>query len=298
MTRIPFVPFPVYQALNLARTMGLVGAGNNLAKMSPHLALYLYQSESNIEAREYASIAIFTSIFWFAITFGLFVFLNFVVPFIPANFFQIGALASVGLGFTSLLYVLVYPRVIVTKKVRELEKNLLFAMRHLLIQVKSGITLFDAMVSVSRAKYGLVSQEFNDAVRKISTGQRDVLALEELALKNPSLFFRRSLWQVTNALRAGSDIGTTLESIINNLSNEQRIMVKEYGSKLNPLAFMYMMFGIIVPSLGISLLINLTSFTGYAIDPIYFWGIIGFLAIFKFNFLGIVKSKRPSVEVY
>ncbi len=295
---IPFVPFPIHKALDYARSLGLVGAGNNIARVSPQLSLYLYQAESYLDAREYASIAVFTSVFWFAIMLGVFAFLNFAVPNVPANFFLIGAAASAGIGFVAFFYVMVYPRIIITKKVRELERNLLFALRHLLIQVRSGITLFDSMVSVSRAGYGLVSEEFNDAVRKISTGSMDVTALEELALRNPSIYFRRSLWQITNALRAGADIAGTLESIINNLSNEQRIMVRKYGSQLNPLAFMYMMFGIIVPSLGISLMISLSSFTGLAIDPIYFWGIIAFLVIFKFNFIGIVKSKRPSVEVY
>lgn len=296
---IPFVPFPPPKALELARATGMVGVGNNVAKAFPHLTLYLYQSESYLDAREYASIAAFTSLFWFSVMIGLFVFIGLAAPIsLPPIFPAVALMAALGMAAASFLYVISYPRVLITKRVRELERNLLFAMRHLLIQAKSGITLFDSMVSVSRANYGLVSKEFNDAVRKISTGSRDVEALEEMALKNPSLYFRRALWQISNALRAGADIATTLDVIINQLSNEQRIMVRQYGSQLNPLAFMYMMFGVIMPSLGISLLVTLSSFTGLGIDPLYFWGIIAFLVIFKFNFLGIVKSRRPSVEVY
>ena len=297
ITTIPFVPFPVTKALNYARALGLVGIANTMSKANPKLGLYLYQAESFLDAREYTSIAVFTGLFWTVVMAGLLGFIS-VAARAPSNFLPLALLVSLGMGAVSYFYVVMYPQIIVLKKVRELEKHLLFAMRHLLIQVKSGITLFDSMASVSRGRYGLVSKEFNEAVRKISTGVRDVDALEDMALKNPSLHFRRSLWQISNALRAGSDIGETLEIIIDNLSNEQRIMVKQYGAQLNPLAFMYMMFGIILPSLGISLLVSLSSFGGLAIEPYYFWGIIAFLIIFKFNFLGIVKNKRPSVEVY
>lgn len=296
---VPFVPFPLNRAIDYARSMGLVGAGNNVAKISPQLTLYLYQSDADIDAREYASVAVFAGVFWTLTIFGIFIFLSFISPIaLPQNFLLIGAGAAGGVGFVSFIHVLMYPRVLVNKKVRELDKNLLFALRHLLIQAKSGITLFDSMVSVSKAGYGMVSQEFNEAVRKISTGVRDVTAFEDLALKNPSIYFRRAMWQITNALRAGSDISNTLESIISHLSNEQRIMVRKYGSQLNPLAFLYMMFGIIIPTLGITLLISLSSFTGLPIEQYYFWGILAFLIFFNFNFLGMVKSKRPSVEVY
>jgi flagellar protein FlaJ len=164
--------------------------------------------------------------------------------------------------------------------------------------VRSGVTLFDSMVSVSRADYGLVSEVFDDAVRRISTGVRDVDALEELGLKNPSLYFRRSLWQIANAIRSGADIAATLENILNNLANEQRVLLRRYGAQLNPLAFMYMMFGVIIPSLGISLLITLSAFSGLPIKQLFFWIILAFLLIFKFNFLGVVKSRRPSIEIY
>jgi flagellar protein FlaJ len=294
---IPFVPFPVHKALDYARSLGMVAIGNSVSKTVPNLGLYLYQAESLLDAREYASIAVFTSVFWFSIMAGLMSFIGLVAP-VPSNFLPIAFLSCMGMSLVSYFYVIMYPRLLVMKRVKELDKNLLFAMRHLLLQVKSGIPLFDSMVSVSRGQYGMISKEFNDAVRKISTGMRDVEALEEMALKNPSLYFRRTLWQLSNAIRAGSDVGQTLDIIINNLSNEQRIMVRQYGAQLNPLAFMYMMFGVILPSLGIALMVSLSSFTGLGIEPFMFWGIIAFLVIFKFNFLGIVKNKRPAVEVY
>lgn len=297
LRRIPFVLFSLNRVLHYSRNLGLLGIGNRISKLFPFLSLYLYQSEANLDANEYVTIALFSAITWFIIPFSFGMFLSFVAT-LPSNFPLIITSVSFSVSALSFFYIIFYPRVHVTRRTRELEKNLLFALRHLMIQAKSGIPLFDSMASVARANYGLVSKEFNEVVRRISTGVRDVDALEDLALKNPSLYFRRALWQVSNAIRVGADVGNTLEIIISNLSNEQRILVRKYGSQLNPLAFLYMMFGVIMPSLGIALLIILSSFTGLPIKRYFFWVILGFLIVFKFNFLGIVKSRRPSVEVY
>ncbi len=297
LRRVPFVPIPLHTTLNYARNLGLMGLGSRLSKLFPHLSLYMYQSESDLDNDEYTTVAVFAGLFWFILSFIFGLALSLIAKS-PANFLLIVFLASSLISSTSFFYIIFYPKLFITRKVRELEKNLLFALRHLMIQVKSGIPLFDSIASVARSDYGLVSQEFNNVIRKISTGVPDVDALEELALKNPSLYLRRSLWQISNAIRAGADIGNTLEMILSNLANEQRILVRKYGSQLNPLAFIYMMFGVIVPSLGITLMITLSSFTGLPIKQYFFWAILAFLVLFKFNFLGIVKSRRPSVEVY
>jgi len=294
---IPFVPVSPYKALRAARKIGLIGLGSRIAKLYPKLPLSLLQCESTFEDREYVSIAIFTAIFWFVLISAIFIPISFILP-VPKNFLLIIFPASAGISFLSFTYVVNYPKLIISRRIRDIEKNLLFALRHLLIQARSGVSLFDAMVSVSKANYGLLSQELDDAVKKISTGLTDVDVLEELALKNPSLYFRRSLWQITNAIRSGADIAKTIESIVGNLANEQRVLIRGYGSQLNPLAFLYMMFGVILPTLGISLMITLSSFSGIPIQQLYFWAILIFLIIFKFNFIGIVKSRRPSVEVY
>jgi len=297
LKKVPIVPFPLNRALRYARNLGLIGLGSRTSKLFPQLSLYLFQSESGLDNDEYTTLALFTGLFWFTIFFVVSTALSLITK-VPINFLFIIVPASLAIGLLAFFYVMFYPKVLVTRRIRQLEKNLLFALRHLMIQAKSGIPLFDAMASVARANYGLVSDEFNEAVRRISTGTRDVDALEEAALKNPSLYFRRALWQISNAVRAGADIANTLENIIINLSNEQRILVRKYGSQLNPLAFLYMMFGLIIPSLGIALMITLSSFTGFAIKKYFFWIILAALVLFKFNFLGIVKSRRPSVEVY
>lgn len=178
---------------------------------------------------------------------------------------------------------------------RKLEENLLFAMRHLLIEVRSGISLFEAMVGVSSG-YGEVSSEFKKIVKEINAGKDQTEALNNAAKRNPSLYFRRGLWQLVNAIRGGADIGETLEAITDNFAKKESTEIKEYGQQLNPFTMIYMIVGVILPSLGITFLIILSSFLGINIPKLIFPAILIGLALFQFFFLGFIKTKRPSIS--
>lgn len=98
-------------------------------------------------------------------------------------------------------------------------------------------------------------------------------------------------------MRTGADLGNTLESIVNSISSEQKVAIRNYGSQLNPMAMMYMMLGVIIPSLGVTFLTILSSFTGLVITEMVFVGIFAVLFIFQFSFIGMIKSRRPSIEI-
>ena len=167
----------------------------------------------------------------------------------------------------------------------------------MLIQVKSGVPLFEGMVSLSRGDYGAVSEEFAKCTKEIGTGTSEVEAINNMAMRNPSLHFRRILWQLANAMRAGSDVGNALTVLVENLSSEQRTEIRKYGSQLNPLALMYMMFTVIMPSLGITFLFIMSSFSGLEIPKVIFYIILFSISIFQFMFLGLIKSRRPAIEL-
>jgi len=289
--RIPFVPFPSEKAIKMSKIF--IGLAEKLIKFFPGLKIKLLQAEIKIKDREYLSIAIFTAMFWFLFLFGI---------FLPLGILQllslsIGLLLSLTISVLSFVYVILYPGLLISKRKRGVEKNLLFSLRHLLIQVRSGVPLFDGMVSVSKGDYGLVSKEFEECVKNISTGKPEIEAINEMALKNPSLHFRRILWQLANAMKAGADIGDALNALVENLSNEQRVEIRRYGSQLNPLALMYMMFTVVIPSLGISFLFIISSFSGLTIPVEFFYLILFVLALFQFMFIGLIKSRRPGVEI-
>ncbi|MFH8080711.1 MAG: type II secretion system F family protein [Candidatus Aenigmatarchaeota archaeon] len=293
MNTIPFLPMSLQQAKRLAKPFYTVG--RRFSKLFPTLGVQLDRCELGIDASEYLSISIFAFIFWFLITFSLI--------FIVENYYSLKLspyfhfLFSFIVAFSVLINIIIYPNVLIARRVREIERNLLFALRHLQIQVKSGVTLFDSLVSVANADYGLVSEEFKKAIKKISTGMPEIETLEELAVKNPSLYFRRAIWQITNSIRSGSDLGETLSVLVSSLSNEERIAIRKYGSQLNPLAMMYLMTAVIIPNLGITFLLILSSFTGFGITEQVFWLILFLIAVFQFFFIGLVKNRRPAMEI-
>ena len=187
-----------------------------------------------------------------------------------------------------------YPRLSVTRKVHKVEAYLPFGLHHLLIEVRSGVPLYNALVSIAQSKYGKLSEEFKRAVNEINTGKSEIAALEMLAKENPSLYFRRVIWQMVNALKSGADIGQTIKQIVDNLSEEQRISIKKYGAQLNPLALMYMIFCVIFPTLGITFILVISSFIGIGFDVQYMLiGILVFLLMFQFMLIGLIKSRRP-----
>ena len=56
---------------------------------------------------------------------------------------------------------------------------------------------------------------------------------------------------------------------------------------------MYMLVAVIMPTLGITFLIILTSFSGLQIPLVIFPVIIVVLAIFQYFYMGMIKTKRP-----
>ncbi|VVB60324.1 Type II secretion system (T2SS), protein F [uncultured archaeon] len=205
----------------------------------------------------------------------------------------LGAPAVFAFSFYSSLYL---PKVKGMKRAKEIERELPYALRHLLIEVKSGIPLYNGLVAISE-KYGAASEEIRDMVEEINAGKSEIEAIEESIFKNPSYNFRRAFWQILNSLKTGTDIESSLESTVDDIIKQQLISIKKYGQELNPMTLMYMMVAIILPSLGITFLIVLSMFAGGGISSNLFIYIIVGLILFQAFFVNVIREKRPNVKV-
>lgn len=290
--RIPLVPFPMPAVEKMSKRF--YGMGESLSRMFPGLEFELEQAGFDYEPREWMAIAFFTAVFYFSMLFAPLVLLTIAVKIELARAIGIPFLVAFVIGMVSMIYISLYPKLSVTKKVNDVEKYLPFMLHHLLIEVRSGVPLYNALVSIAQSDYGKLSLEIRRAVNEINTGKSEIAALEMLARQNPSIYFRRIMWQMVNALKSGADIGDTLKHIVDSLSEEQRIAIKKYGAQLNPLALMYMIFAVIFPTLGITFLLVISSFIGLGIDIQYvLLGILAFLLMFQFMIIGLIKSRRP-----
>jgi flagellar protein FlaJ len=192
---------------------------------------------------------------------------------------------------------LLYPKFLAAKRIKKIEVNLVAALRNVEIQIDSGLSLYQAIVHVSKGGYGEISIIFDDAVKKMETGIPQVEALRQIVVDNPSFYFRRAIWHISTALTAGGDISEVLKDIVHNLVDEQSNQIRLYGSKLRPLSMSYMLLVLIVPSLGITFLIALLSFvsTSEAINYVIFGATEAAVLFFQIMFLGMVKVRRPNL---
>lgn len=324
---IPLLPFSLNTAKK--RTRWLRGLAGMFEKSMPDMRIRLYQADMDVTPREWCAIAIYSAGFYFVMLsvliwmLGLMVlrpndlmfmlqviqtfpqtvqttflgsFVNGLIPLVQPS--DIILPLGVGLAFSTfvLLYLLKWPNLVASRHVRSLEREMLTALHHMLIEVKSGVPLFNALVGVSE-DYGDVSVEFRKVVREINAGMSEKDALDAASRRNPSLHFRRAIWQIVDAMRAGSSIAQALEAVVTNLVAEQVIAVRKYGQELNPYIMIYMLVSVIIPSLGITFLIILSSFSGINVPIIIFPVILVGLTLFQFFYMGMIRVKRPSGQV-
>jgi len=217
--------------------------------------------------------------------------------FVTANINALLILPLVPLLFALFFwYGLQVPRGRVEQKAREIDKDLVFAGRHMLIELRAGVPLFDAMLNVTK-DYGEVSRIFSRILERINVGVPADVAMHDISEEVPSAAMRRVILQLVNSLRSGSDVAAALDNILDQLSREQVIEIKSYGQKLNPLAMFYMIFGIIIPSLGVALAIILISFLSVPADSKLLAAAFVLLGLVQFIFVSMIESSRPRFEV-
>ena len=145
--------------------------------------------------------------------------------------------------------------------------------------------------------YKEIGKVFAEITNNIDLGTPIEDALNDAIEYTPSYDFRRMMWQIINALRTGSDVSESLKSVIEQITREQIIEIKAYAKKLNPLAMFYMIIAVILPSLGITMLIVMSSFISVQLSLPILISIVVLLGLMQFMFFVIIRSSRPAVSV-
>ncbi|MFA5856018.1 MAG: type II secretion system F family protein [Candidatus Pacearchaeota archaeon] len=264
-------------------------------KKDSKLSEYLDSSGLDITREQYLGICLRSFLFCFLF---LLVISNTITLLLNIEHFL---LISFGISFVFSIFIsfsqLAYPRIFTVRKEREIERNLLPALVDILMQLNSGIPLFNIMVNISEGDYGVLSEEFKKAIKKINAGIPEAEALNYLGKINPSNYFRRTLWQISNGMNSGSDMTIIIKESIKSLNEEQMIQIQNYGSRLNPIIVMYMLMAVIIPSLSVTFLTILSSMLSLPsqITIMMFISLAIFDVFFQIMFLGLIKSRRPTL---
>ena len=264
-------------------------------RVGSKLGQYLANCDVELTREEYLAVCLKKFVLNFVI---LAIFFTTLFYFLFMKYFY---LYGIGLAFLLSGFVyfmeLAYPTLYYSRKQRNIERNLIPALQDMYVQLSAGIPLFSIMTNISNSQYEELSIEFKKAIKKISAGMPQLKVLEELGERNASIYFRRALWQISNGMRAGSDIGMVIKESIHSLTEEQIIQIQTYGNKLNPMIMFYMLISVILPALAITFMTVVTSLINLSEKSAYLLFIVLyiFVGLLQVMFIGMIKSIRPSL---
>ncbi|MBN2422474.1 type II secretion system F family protein [Candidatus Woesearchaeota archaeon] len=188
------------------------------------------------------------------------------------------------------------PDAIIKKRGEEIDRDVLFAGRFLLIKLNSGKPLMNTLVEASQS-YGVANKYFKEIVRQIELGTPMEKALDHASYYSPSEKFRKLLFQISNALKIGIDVTHNLQATLDEVVTEQMLEIKKYGKRLNSFTMFYMLMAIIIPSLGVTLFAILATITGIPIHNSFFFGMVFFIILIQLLFMSFFRSIRPHINI-
>src|SRR3989338_7221658 len=173
---------------------------------------------------------------------------------------------------------------IIIRRQKEIDKEVLFAGQYLLIKLYSGKPLLNALIDTTKS-YGVASKYIQEIVDDIDTGSTIEKALENAMIYSPSEKFGKILFHVNNALRLGIDVTKPLSSVLKEITKEQETEIKRYGKKLNTIIIFYMLAAIVIPSIGMTIFIIISSFINFSITAAHFLAVLFFIIVIEFIFI-------------
>jgi pilus assembly protein TadC len=284
---------PVF-AVKIGRRLGFLS--NFFANLDPQFKLNLKKLNHQHTAKEYLEIGM-TSYLLLGLLLGYLVFFLSMAKENPVE-------KGIGLGlviFFLVFFMLTYMSVkSVASKLKEksilIEKNLMYALKDMVLTAKSGGHLYEGMVGVADTDYGEVSVEFDIVVRKINVGIPFTDAIDEMVDRNTSDYLKKTGWRLINTYKTGSDIEVALSPIINELENNQRNKIENYAKELNLWSLVFMMFSVAIPTIGSTMMIVMSAFSQGGTTPGTFIGFGVVCLIIQFGITAFVKGRRPNVQ--
>ncbi|MGC8699248.1 MAG: type II secretion system F family protein [Candidatus Acidifodinimicrobium sp.] len=296
--RIPILLFSQERAFFLARIFRKPAAV--VSNKMPNLKRNLLEAGMiNLAPIDFISVALLMFVVLLILlvsVFGLVGFLAYKNGILSVQTVYMLALSAIVVPFFYFIYFLGYPKLEAGRRRSLIETQLIFATRELMIKLKSGVPIFNALLDIAMGDYGLVSSEFKIAAEEIESGISQDIALDNLSRRVPSQSFKRTIDIMLNAMRSGSDLAATLDVINDMLVKKQQSDMQAYAGELTPLSMGYMLIAVVVPSLGMSVFLILGSMARINVTLLIYF-IPALLIMFEVFFIGLVKSRRPAVGV-
>ena len=257
--------------------MTLANFIRGFAKKHPEMKLKLKQANSKLSTFQYMYQTLTMTLFS-AIALGVIVFL-----FLKGNLFYL-LFGEIGVLFIMpLIYIFWLKTVDVQRRklARELEADLLFVSEYLLVSLESGLPLGNAIENLSKLdRPGGIF--FKRVYSEFKTGMSFEDALEEGARFSPSDSLKTLIKRLKDSMIVGVDLKTVLENFVEESSEKKLIDAKAFSKKLNPIVMMYLLLGVVMPSLGVTFFILGAAML--EITPALLKVVLSFIFLLMFGF--------------
>lgn len=274
----------------------LRGMGKLLRKAFPRLEDELKTVSPETGADDFMVAALLSSVLIGAI----FSALVFLLSKSVENPLEKTVLVTIGTFFAAIMVCFLiftkYPGIISKKKAQEIDKHLMFALKDMLLHTSSGASIYNALVSIANAGYGEVSEEFHNVAKDINSGTSADTAFERLAQRTESEYMKKVLWQIINTIRSGGNLKESLGTIVHELVSTQRANIVGYANELNLWSLVYMIFAVAAPTIGVTMMIILSSFADIGINKTSMAFFVGLTMVIQIVIITLIKARRPVVE--
>ncbi|RLF78353.1 type II secretion system F family protein [Thermococci archaeon] len=201
---------------------------------------------------------------------------------------MIGLLGFIG-GF---LYMRNYPKLTYRGRVAEVERALPYVLRHMGSLLSAGVGITEAMVSVSIADYGPISEEFELIIRDIRSGASFEDALLRFERKMGSESISRVTKQILRAMKFGGNLADILYKLAEDFSFEYRMKLLDYVQKINGFAFIYMFLSVVMPTMFIVAILAASAMAKTLVIPVQGMAVLLLFGVPAISILMVIMIKR------
>ena len=292
--RIPMMILPLTACQGVgARFRGI---GVKILSFYPSVKYDLHTIGINYPPENYCAVSFFSATIWGMIVAFFLALIFSRISFIPVEF-RLAMLLLLSL-MTFLFFLvlhLFYPRMIAKSIAQRIDRELIFAMRDLLIQISSGVPLFNAMDNVGNSNYGYVSREFSIISTHVKGGASLLDEVEAMAVRTQSEYLKKTSWQMATAIRSGANVTATIKGVVKMLVDYQFTLTKSFNAELNFIVLVYLMVSAVLPTIGTTVLVIFSVFGMIGVTPEVFDLLVAMSFFGQAAVIGYVKIKRPNL---
>jgi len=198
-------------------------------------------------------------------------------------------------GTSALIFHMIYPKIAAMQIASMVDQELIFALRTMLIQLTSGMSLFESIKVISKSNYGQVSAEFDSVLKDMSAGMSETNALEKLAFRTKSDILKKSIWQIVTTMKSGGSVVGALDAQVEALVIQQADTIKAYAAELNLWTLVYLIVAAAMPSLGVTFLVIASTISSGSIGKEAVILIVLLSMTTQLVLIMLIRAKVPKV---